>query len=186
MPPLVIAAIVAGSVLVSLLGSALIFRRPKWTEETVRNTVNQAVAEAVEKAKGDQKSSERREVGQALSDLYEKQIEGFGKTAQVLNGILESAGDLAVHRYAVALGSRGGRKRAANLEARKAPPRRVDVFDSNCEACNDPLTKNSQAIAKHVMESHVARLRSQNAQPQLPLDQPTNGSAAPKTAPLNN
>ena len=170
MPPILFATIIAASLMISITGAAFILRRPKWTDENVRDTVNRAVEEAVLKAKSENKSSERKEVGEALTNLYEKQIDGFGKTAETLNGILQAAGELAVHRYAVTLGSRGGSKRAANMEARKAPARRADVFDQNCTACVDPKTTNSQAIAKHVLENHDARLRSQNAQPQLPLE----------------
>lgn len=170
MSPILLSTIIASCALVSVTGAAIFLHRPKWTDQGVQNAVNQAVAEAVQKAKSENKASERKEVGEALTNLYEKQIDGFGKTAETLNGILQAAGELAVHRYAVTLGSRGGRKRAANMEARKAPARRSDVFDPNCVACVDTKTTNSQAIAKHVMEGHEARLRQQNAQPQLPLE----------------
>jgi hypothetical protein len=174
MPPIFVIALVAGSIAISGSLAALFFRKPKWTDDSVRATVERSVEEALERASLKEKTTERRELGEALGSLYEKQLEGFGKSASVLNDILQAAGELAVHRYAVALGSRGGKKRAANLEARKAPARRADVFDHGCEACVDPLTKNSQAIAKHVLENHAGRKRqadeAASAQPSLPLN----------------
>src|ERR1700687_922654 len=159
MPPIQVIALVAGAVAFTACLAALLFRRPRWTDDSVRAAVASAVAEALDKAETKRQATEPVALGNLVTGMFEKQVDAFGKTAGVLGDLLQCAGELMPHRWAVALGQRGGRKKAANEAARRAPPRRVDVFDQGCDACNDPLTKNSSAIAKHVLEQHDGRRR---------------------------
>ncbi len=185
MSPILLSAIVAGAVVIALAVVGLLMRNPKWTDEKVRDAVDRSVKEALEKAELKQKATDPLVLGAALERLYAAQVESFGKTAGVLGEFLQGAGELATHRYAIALGSRGGRKKQANIEARKAAPRRDDVYDQGCAACLDPMTKDSTAITNHVIQNHDKRRRQANAQAALPLaPQSTNGSAAaPAAAP---
>jgi hypothetical protein len=163
------------------------FRR-KWSDQQVQEAIDRAVKEALDKAELQRKATEPLALGQALERLYATQVETFGKTAGVLSEFLQGAGELATRRYAIALGSRGGRKKAENARARQAATQRRDVFDPNCEACVNPATTNSTAITRHVLENHAARKREADKQSSLALDAPPNGSAngsAAATRPLN-
>ncbi|MGC2411111.1 MAG: hypothetical protein WA459_00210 [Stellaceae bacterium] len=163
------------------------FRR-RWTDQQVQEAIERAVKDALDKAALERKASDPLALGQALERLYATQVESFGKTAGVLSDFLQGAGELATHRYAIALGSRGGRKKAENQRARQAASQRRDVFDPNCDACNNPATTNSTAITRHVLENHAARKRAADAQTNLALEAPANGSAngaAAATRPLN-
>jgi hypothetical protein len=163
------------------------FRR-KWSDQQVQEAVDRAVKEALDKAELQRKATEPLALGQALERLYATQVETFGKTAGVLSEFLQGAGELATRRYAIALGSRGGRKKAENARARQASTQRRDVFDPNCEACVNPATTNSTAITRHVLENHAARKREADKQSSLALEQPANGSAngsGAATRPLN-
>jgi hypothetical protein len=163
------------------------FRR-KWSDQQVQEAIDRAVKEALDKAELQRKASDPQALGQALERLYASQIESFGKTANVLGEFLQGAGELATRRYAIALGSRGGKKRVENLRARQAASQRRDVFDPNCEACVNPATTNSTAITRHVLENHAARKREADKQSSLALEQPANGSAngsGAATRPLN-
>jgi len=169
------------------------FRR-KWTDDDVRAEIDKAVQAAVSATREELERKGRSDstlaMAEAVGKLYTTQIESFGKTAGILGEITQGLGDLTVRKYASLLGSRGGRKKQANIEARRVTSRQSNLFDPGCQACIEGSDcKNLSAIAKHVLEQHDARRRQaaaaehQPAQPQ-PAPQPapaTNGSAPANT-----
>jgi hypothetical protein len=136
-----------------------LFSRPSITPEQVAEIAARAAEAAVTRALSEQNKGSTEALTQAIQSLFSKQIESFGKNVEAMGSFLQGIGELSVRRAAVALGSRGGRKRVENLERRKAAQQ---ALFTDCEVCIDPRSKNSAAIVKHVNEGHEARRRQQS------------------------
>ena len=132
------------------------FSRNKFTAEEVERITAQAVERALQQARSEHSATNTQILTQALEGLFVKQIESFGANTAAMGTFLSSMADLSVRRAAVALGSRGGRKRAENAARAKAPQQPV----SDCPVCRDPQSQNSAAIVRHVQEGHEARRRA--------------------------
>ena len=132
------------------------FSRNKFSAEDVERITAQAVERALQQARSEHSATNTATLTQALENLFTKQIESFGANTAAMGGFLQSMADLSVRRAAVALGSRGGRKRAENAARAKTPPQPV----SDCAVCRDPSSQNSAAIVRHVQEGHEARRRA--------------------------
>ncbi len=120
------------------------------------NEVSSIVEAAVTKALAEQRTSGTQALATTVENLFARQLESFGKNTEAMSNFLAAMGDLGVRRAAIALGSRGGRKRAENAAARKQPQRE----ESTCEVCRDPSSTNNAAIIRHVQEGHDARRRA--------------------------
>lgn len=114
---------------------------------------------AVEKALRNQSSTSTTALASTVENLFAKQLDSFGKNTEAMSNFLGAMADLSVKRAAVALGQRGGRKRAENAAARKPSA----LPDQWCEVCRDPSSTNNAAIIRHVGEGHDARRRASSA-----------------------
>lgn len=124
-------------------------RERKFTAGELEAAVQQAVARVLQ----ERRSTETQALSETLEKLIGKQFESFAQNAGAMTGFLGALGELAIKRAAVALGSRGGRKRAENAEAKKAPR----VPHTDCPVCANPMSTDQVAIIRHVSEGHDRR-----------------------------
>lgn len=130
------------------------FSRRKFTVEDVERISAQAVERALETARAEHKASSTDAMTQALQNLFAKQLESFGQNTAAMGTFLQSIAELSVRRAAVALGSRGGRKRAENAARAKS----AQQPENTCGVCRDPAGNHpSAAIVAHVNAGHRAR-----------------------------
>ncbi len=129
-------------------------RGRRYSESEVASIVDAAV----EKALRNQSSTSTTALAGTVENLFAKQLDSFGKNTEAMSNFLGAMADLSVKRAAVALGQRGGRKRAENAAARKQPA----LPDQWCEVCRDSSCTNNAAIIRHVQEGHDARRRASN------------------------
>ncbi len=138
-----------------------------YSQEELESAVSRAVSAAVAEVQKSQQRDSSDAMAKAVEGLFTRQLESFGKNTEALTGFLGAMSDLAVRRAAVALGSRGGRKRAENAERRKA----AQPTEPTCQVRRNPNSKNSQSIIRHVSEGHDARrAKSSSQQEQLLLE----------------
>lgn len=128
-------------------------RERKFTAGELEAAVQQAVARVLQ----ERRSSETQALSETLEKLIGKQFESFAQNAGAMTGFLGALGELAIKRAAVALGSRGGRKRAENAEAKKAPR----VAHTDCPVCVNPMSTDQAAIIRHVTQGHERRAANQ-------------------------
>ncbi len=152
------------------------FRR-KYSEQELASVVSQAVAQAVEqvskKLEGNQNEQMTKLVDSLfgkLMDASAKQLDGFGKLSEGIQGLMSGALDLSLRRTASLWGQRGGKASAAAREKKKV----AQQLHFDCPVCANPNSaagRESQAIVRHVQEQHEARLAAaaRAAQPQLPM-----------------
>ncbi len=129
------------------------FRRKTLTPEQVAEIASRAASEAVSKLLDNRRTSDTQALGQIVEGLFAKQMESFGKNTEAMSNFLGAMADLSIKRAAVALGQRGGRKRAENAEAKK----RTEKPRTDCPVCADPRSTDQAAIIRHVAEGHDAR-----------------------------
>jgi len=125
-------------------------RRPAFDEKALAAFIRQTVKEALT----EQRPGDTLALAQLLEGLYAKQMESFAKNAEAMGGFLGVIGELGIKRAAVALGSRGGKARAAR--AADAPKPQM-AASGECAVCIDPNCKDSLSIVRHVNEGHDAR-----------------------------
>lgn len=156
------------------------WRKRSLSPEQVAEIAARAATEAVGKALDSRRTSDTQALAGVVEGLLARQLESFGKNTDAMTNFLGAIGDLAVRRAAVALGSRGGRKRAENQEARK----RAATVRTDCPVCEDARCTDQAAILRHVSESHDARRQHREPLAQAALDEhrrfvnsPANGTA---------
>lgn len=133
------------------------FGRTKRLQEAVRQEVRTALAEALKELGSSQQSGNTQALAGALEGFLSKALETQAKNLEAMGNFMSSVGDLTVRRAAAALGSRGGRARAANATRAKAAGGRSD----DCAVCLDPNSHDQAAILRHVNEGHDARRAAQ-------------------------
>jgi hypothetical protein len=134
------------------------FGRQKRLKEAVRNEVREALHEALKELGTNQQSTNTQALAGALEGFLSKALETQAKNLEAMGNFMSSVGDLTVRRAAAALGSRGGRTRAANAARAKAAGRASD----DCAVCIDPNSHDQAAILRHVNEGHDARRAAQH------------------------
>jgi tRNA nucleotidyltransferase/poly(A) polymerase len=125
-------------------------------EEMLKDATRAGAEAALEQARREHSGNSTQALTETLEKLITKQFESFAANAGAMGTFLSGVSDLAVKRAAVALGSRGGRKRAENERARKV----AREPDTNCDVCDRPMVPHSQAeLLRHVNERHDFRRR---------------------------